>query len=561
MTSESKTQTDAHAQDDLTTETTRFVAYFPERGEGLEAVVLPIAEVTLLEDRAQVARVGRVTLKAGRNRLLVEGVAPILQDVSLRAELSIGQAGDGGDQGAANVSDVHVRRAYRVVREDKPEQVAELEATLEALQERFSKTSQTRQHLEERYQVVMEMLRKSLAETPQDAAWGIANPQLWRDTFSSLTQRGRKLLDEVLDRYFEQLDIRDEARRVIAARQAFDRMDAHLTAWVELDVHTEEAQDVELSLYYVVPNALWRPMHSAQLLDDGTLTFETKAAVWQCTGEDWRDVKLSFSTARSSLGTEPPLLSDDFLQAQRRPDKLVVERRQVAMQSTGLGREPGASGAPPASPVELPGVDDGGDVQTLRAEGSTTVQGDGRLHTVPVFELSAKAESELVCMPELEAKVFLKAVLKNDATMPILAGPVELLRDGGFIGWTKVLYVAPGELFELSFGHEDGLRVYRTQRHESEIDEHGWTHNDAVVSVHLSNLDGIERELTLTERIPVAEISHVRVSLDRQRCTPPLAEVDPENGFCSWSVNLPAHGQQALHLVYRLSTAADVEGV
>ena len=45
--------------------------------EGAVAFDAPVHKVTLLEDRAQVQRAGKVTLKAGQNRLFVKDVAPV----------------------------------------------------------------------------------------------------------------------------------------------------------------------------------------------------------------------------------------------------------------------------------------------------------------------------------------------------------------------------------------------------------------------------------------------------------------------------------------------------
>ncbi len=526
--------------------------YFPGRNEDHHPLELPVREVTLLEDRAQICRRGTVTLEVGRNQLRIDGVAPVLQDVSLRGELV-------GDCRGAIVSDLRVRRAIRVRRDDEPEQIRELEAAIDEQLRQYAEASEDRERAEHRYGVVLEMLAKGAAEIPEDAAWGLVNRQVWADTFETLTKRAQDLLDVIAGRYFKQLDAAEEVEGLAEKRRAFDRRDVSFCAFIELDVISERGGEVELSVEYVVPNALWRPFHSARL-EGQTLRFCSRAAVWQNCGEDWRDVALSFSTARASLGTEAPLLDDDLLAAQRRSEKVVVERRQVAVQSTGLGREPQA--APLASSaVDLPGVDDGGEVQNLKALGQATVVSNGLLNVVPVFEFEVEAQRELLCMPELAQKTFDKSVQANTSPYPILAGPVELVRDSGVVGWTQVLYVAPGERFELSFGHDDGLRVYRTQKHESEVDAiDGWTHNDAWVTLYLSNLAGEEKALEVVERVPVSEIEHVQVKIDDQACKPRPPKVD-ERGFCRWQVTLPPHGRETLCLAFRLSTAPEVEGM
>ena len=524
--------------------------FFPELDPERAPLGAPIREVTLLEDRARVRRAGRVALEAGHNRLLVRDVAPVLQDVSLRGEVAGG--------GAARMTDLRVRRAVRVRSADRPEQARELDQRIEQLIERFAELSEERARGEQRYGVLLDILGKAMSEIPEDAAWGMVNQQLWHDTLEAMFKRARGLVEGVVEQYGTQLDLCEDAERLAAQRRAFDRWDSELVAWIELDVDAPAAGEAELRVEYVVPCALWRPLHSARLTAAGTLQFRSAAAVWQNTGEDWSDVQLLFSTARSSLGTEPPLLGDDLLQAQRKAERIVVEQREVAVQRAGLGREGG--GGVPTTAVELPGVDDGGDIQTLAGRGPSRIASDGRLSMVPIFEFEAPADCRLVTMPELAPKAFLKAILSNASPHPILAGPVELLRESGVVGWTRVLFVAPRERFELSFGHDDAVRVYRASKTETRRDEvDGWNHTQTLVGVCLSNLEDQEKQLEVMERIPVSEIEHVRVRLVEEQCRP-MPKLD-KDGFCSWQVTLPPHAQSSLKLGSRVSTAPGVEGL
>jgi uncharacterized protein (TIGR02231 family) len=533
------------------------VEFFPSLDDGLRRVEAPVREVTVLEDRAQVHRVARVKLEPGRNRLLIRNVAPVLQDVSLRGELTLDKDNAAG---SATLSDLRARRAVRVRAADKPELARAVEEEIEKLQLRFAEVAEDRQRAEERYRAILSILAKGVTEIPEDASWGLVNHQLWHDTFEALYKRSRTLAETSIEHYFTQLEISEEMNRLSAKRHAFDRWDTDFVAWIEVDLEADRSCQVELKVEYVVPNAIWRPLHAARMTPDGKLRFRCSAAVWQNTGEDWRDAQLIFSTARASLGTEPPLLADDFLQAQRKSDRVVVEQRQVAVQKAGPG-EKGGGGEPPRRAVDLPGVDDGGDVQNLRSSGPSDVPSDGRLNVIQLFEFESEADCQLVTLPELEQKAFLRATVANEAGHPILAGPVELIRESGVVGWTKVMFVAPKERFELSFGHDDGLRIYRTVETRTEQDEvDRWTHNDAYVALFLSNLEGSEKALEVRERIPVSEIEHVRVNLIEEWCKPGKPEVD-ENGFCSYRVTLPPNGRTTLQLGWRVSTAPDVEGI
>ena len=70
----------------------------------------------------------------------------------------------------------------------------------------------------------------------------------------------------------------------------------------------------------------------------------------------------------------------------------------------------------------------------------------------------------------------------------MLAGPVELLQENGFVGWTQTLFVAPQEKFELSFGPEESVRIQREEKRESQLNTVSkWNEATTRVTLYLSS--------------------------------------------------------------------------
>lgn len=367
----------------------------------------PVTQVTLLEDRAQVRRSGKAKLAAGQHLVVVEDVAPVLHDLSLRA-LSP----------TAKVNDVRVRRAMKVAPREQPEALRKLEDEVEQLGEQWRRLAEDKLLVEQRRARLEQVLERGFTELPEDVSWGLPQNQ-WKDTLEGLFGQVRELKARALALSQQQRDVAEARGRLVVQRQAFDRPDAKFVTWLEADVVVAAGAEVELTFEYTVPNALWRPLHAARLAD-GRFTFESRACVWQNTGEDWKNVRLVFSTARASLGIEAPLLSDDLLTAQKKQEKLVVQAREVVVQKAKVSGGGGA--APKPATVELPGVDDGGEIRNLEAKGPCTVPSDGRPNTVPLFEFDATPKTKLVAYPELE--------------LALPDGPLKL--------WVRVTQVLPG---------------------------------------------------------------------------------------------------------------------
>jgi uncharacterized protein (TIGR02231 family) len=529
--------------------TPTLITHHPALDESRAKVEVPIAKVTLLEDRAQVLRRGSVALRAGKNRIALWGVAPTLQDVSLRAEAN-----------GAVVVDARVRRAMRIGQRERPEVAAALEKRLNDIAVAFDAHADDAARLRQRASVINEMMAKAIFEIPADAAWSIGDPSSWERTFEALAQKGRALLADRQRTRGLMSDLRDEAEHVARERSLLDSPSQEFLAVVEVDVDVDADRSAELVIEYTVPNALWRPTHEAELRGQ-QLTFSSRAAVWQNTGEDWREVELVFSTARSSLGHEPPKLADDRLTVKKKETRVVVEAREVAVSNAGLGRGAGGGGAAPArSGVSLPGVDDGGDIQNLRALHRVTLPSDGRPLFVPIASFTGPAETSLIAMPEIEDKAFLKAVATHGGKDPVLAGPVDLIRVSGFVGTTRTLFVAPGERFQLGFGPDDDVRVQRTVEVKEVVDEvDHWRRKTHAISIFLSNLGGDDREVQIVERLPVSEIEHVKVTLVAEKTSgSPTLDAD---GFLRWTMTVPARGRLRLGLVWTIAFAPGVTGI
>ncbi|MCA9700953.1 MAG: mucoidy inhibitor MuiA family protein, partial [Myxococcales bacterium] len=302
---------------------------------------------------------------------------------------------------------------------------------------------------------LQQLLEHTMLEFNEDAGWGRQDRQRWTEQYEQLEAQVSEVSLERrrIEQGIEQMQVElKDLRSLLSAGSKLDTV-ARAALQVELVNNGALARRVELRVDYVVPGAMWRPWHTARLVETAgdkgghELEFRCDGAVWQATGEDWSDVQLIFSTERPSLGVSPPTLSNDPLRTRRKGATVAVQAREQKVHTAGLGSEKDQRAAD-----ELPGIDDGGAVQTLRAAVKTSVPGDGRPHRVPIFDFRSPAEVALVCVPERVPAVLLRSRHGNSAKAPLLAGPVDLVRNSGLVGRSSLLYVAPGERFELGWG-------------------------------------------------------------------------------------------------------------
>jgi len=501
-------------------------------------VSAPVSEATLLEDRAQVLRRGTMDLPAGIWVLAVAGVSPVLADKTVSVRMS-----------GSRVVDVRVEREALVRPVDPRRNDA-------ALQQRLRDARLAVEHLDDAIRqnererdLLIRSADQAAAEINHDAAAGRGDLAGWTGSAEQLAQRQTAAALRLIEREQQ----RREAQQVVddlEAQQAAVSGPNGLSARLLITIESAGGP-ADVHITYVVPGACWRPWHSARL-DGATLTFACEACIWQRSGEDWTNVHLHLSTDRPSLGVEPPRLTDDLLTLHPKEQAVVLEARDQEIETTG-----GAGGRPAA---EMPGIDDGGDVRVLDVQGPATVPSDGSPHRFPLFAFTTTVKPELVVYAELATAAILATTQSNSAVLPLLAGPVDLIRNGGLVGRASILYVAPGATFDLGWGPDAAVRVHR---HSWSQEEKGgamssWQPTLHAVDLAFSNLSGEPRSLRVVERIPVSEVQQVKIDLDAQ--TIPATKPNAE-GMCTWAVTLPPRGQAEVKLRWRLLKQGSVVGV
>ncbi len=163
-------------------------------------------------------------------------------------------------------------------------------------------------------------------------------------------------------------------------------------------------------------------------------------------------------------------------------------------------------------------------------------------------------------MPELNPCVLLSTTLENTGNRPLLAGPVDLIRQSGLVGRSKVLYVASGERFELGWGPEAELRIRRDVDSGSESSRvlSSWRIVEHDIKLRVSNIGQRSHALQITERVPVSEIDKVKIEVDVAKSTG--KQNADANGFVKWNLDIAPMAHEVVTLCYRVKKHENVEG-
>ena len=228
---------------------------------------VPVTEVRVLEDRANVLRRGQLSLPEGRSLVRVRAVAPVLADKTLVAKVEGAKA-----QNARVLRKLLPKRDER--KGEHAEVVRQLEAKREEVNEVRSRITRTGEELS-----ALEVARRLLvSEIADDVSWSQATPEAWSSAWRECAERERSAALGAAQ-LGQKLKTLKREEHDLANREAVLRTPASTeTAWIELDIVMSAPRPVTIELQYLVPAACWRPQHRATLRE-GELTMQTDACV------------------------------------------------------------------------------------------------------------------------------------------------------------------------------------------------------------------------------------------------------------------------------------------
>lgn len=512
-----------------------------------------IDAVTVYPDAATVTRLAEVDMPAGASTLVFKGLPMNLDPASLRvtseagARLAIGAV-------EARVAPVEGRQ---------PDGAIEL---------RLKQLRSER----EGWQVTIDALAAKLAMIgnyskiePQKLAAGEKALDIgqWNAAFDMVGAAHAKAGDELRSAKAKARDLDEEIKTLTAARERpAGRAGAGRNVVVEIEAGA--AAPAKISLTYRVAGAGWRAVYDARLdSQKPALEWVRRAAVSQRTGEDWGDVALAVSTVRATGGAQAPEVETQRLVFWEPPPiAMSMGGRKKAARRSHAEADAAREAAPalaPAAPRPAPmvqaeetqaSVEAGAFQATFRIPGRVTLAGDGATKTLRIAAANVTPALSVRASPSIEEAAYLSARFTLDEEAPILAGDVNLFRDGVFAGVAPVKLTAPGDAVDLGFGVDDRVKVSRApvRRKENEPTWFGQTKVDTrEFKTVVRNLHTFPVKVSVTDRVPISENSAIVVETLNVTTPPTEKQVGDKRGVMGWTFDLGPNETKELRLAWR----------
>jgi uncharacterized protein (TIGR02231 family) len=338
-----------------------------------------------------------------------------------------------------------------------------------------------------------------------------------------------------------------------------------LRSVVAINLDAKDAGQASFKIKYAINDAGWQAIYDAELtLSDGSdpkMEIVRRANVRQSSTESWNNVDLTLSTARPSTRTAAPELSPYEI-SQIKPVPRSASKVQALEQGVrssyadGVEAEELAAVAPMNDMAQQVAVmETGGYQATFAIAGKVSVSNTGETKSVVMGEDSVAVDVSALAVPRLDAAAYLIAgfTLKGEASY--LPGPVLLSRDDAYIGRGQMPMLAPNDTHDLSFGQDDFVTVefVETDKKEGETGLISASRTDERRAVTtIKNLHNFPMDVTVVDRLPVANHEDIKVSMLAGSSKPTKEDVDGKRGILHWDINMDAGATAKVDFGYRV---------
>ena len=247
-----------------------------------------VIEATVFKDRAMVTRSADVNLQKDENTIIFSELTTDIKDESVRIS-AIGN-------GEIKILDVKVERKFTT--EIRKDDINALQKKIDALKSEMQVASDQIAIYDSKKQFIESLKAESVKYANQKILSSTNSTKEWNDILSFVDNNLKEIFSGIREQSAKRSKLDEEIKSIqLTMNQS---QDIEQKNYKEIIVKIDASQNTkaEIQASYIVNSASWYPIYDARV-DSKSKQVELDffGMVHQSTGEDWKDIKLTFSTA------------------------------------------------------------------------------------------------------------------------------------------------------------------------------------------------------------------------------------------------------------------------
>lgn len=489
-----------------------------------------LTEVTVYRNMAKETRSGAITIPAGTTEVFLPGATMSMNDQSLQ----IAAKGD------AVLLSAGVRINYHFGENQlaSDNKIPNLTDSITKYNHKLMWIADERSVYEGELRLVADLLKPSPGKEnykPEDLN---RMADIYRNRFSDLKLRLFNLslesesLTNKRDQFQNQLNEIGNYRPVP-------------TKEIVLSFFAEKEVTINIKTSYLVDNASWVPMYDVNVENTSqpvNLTY--KASIAQNTGMDWKDVKLSVSTANPSFNNNRPIMRPKYIDyvTYRITENLFNNESTNMMQVDRLPATAILTTAPQTEIIET-------DLMVeFNLANRQSIPADGKNHICKLTDYTIPATYRYHVVPKLDPTAFLLARITDYGQYNLLNGQANVFFGDLYVGQVALNPQITSDTLLLSLGREEKIVVKRL-RVENKTGKKilsGVEKEEFMYEIKVRNNKGSEIELEILDQIPLSRRKEIIVKSEEFEG----ADYNKEHGKLMWNLRIPSNTEKRVRFGY-----------
>jgi uncharacterized protein (TIGR02231 family) len=318
------------------------------------------------------------------------------------------------------------------------------------------------------------------------------------------------------------------------------------------------AVTADAAVSYTIPDAGWGWIYQARL--DTTkkhLLLDRQGSVNQGSGEDWKNIELTLTTAQPAADVSTPVLEPLFVDL--RPVQPPVpaglrEQFSAAAASSALG-EVTVTGMRRRI-AELAATEY---VADYHVPSRVSLLADRQARLFPIGENAFDVELVARVIPSAGREAHLEALFKYSESVPIEAGQLELYRDGAYVGEADTPAFLPGADVRMPFGVDERIRVI-VRDEATQSGQKGLINRQSVKEtrrrIEITNYHAAAIAVEVLDRIPVSKSEDIHVEILKGATDPTVKDFEGKAGLWLWKIEPPPQQTATIQQAYAVQFPA-----
>ncbi len=328
-----------------------------------------------------------------------------------------------------------------------------------------------------------------------------------------------------------------------------------------VEIESQLASKIIINFNYLVSNAGWIPQYDIRAIDiKSDIELHYRANIYQNTGVDWNNIKLTVSTGNPRQNGIMPVIRPWYLSI-RNPNAYIMgvsisEDEAYDTESVAVRSKSKALKSNVLNSANFTTVKTGQTNTKFEISLPYSIPSTNKKVSVKIQKWLLPADYRYYCAPRMSEDVFLQARIAGWEELNLLAGNVNIFFDGTYVSKSYINPMAVSDTLDISLGVDKNIIVKRTKVKDSSSKSIMGKNKKMNVAwnIVVRNNKTQEINLFLQDQIPLSYQEDVFIKLNEKSD----ADYNEKTGYLGWKLELPARNKKVIKYDYQIKYPKDL---